>query len=63
LSRAVGTRFEPGVGGVATVLIITVPGGFEDFLHEYHAAGAQPDHVKDQVAAKYGITWARDSQA
>ena len=47
--------------GLATVLIITVPAGLDDFLREYHTAGAQPDEVKAQIAAKYGITFLRDS--
>jgi mannose-6-phosphate isomerase-like protein (cupin superfamily) len=48
------------IGGVATVLIINLPAGLDEFLHEYHAAGAQPDDVKTQIASKYGITFLRD---
>jgi mannose-6-phosphate isomerase-like protein (cupin superfamily) len=47
--------------GVATVLIINVPAGLDDFLREYHAAGVQPDDVKDRIAAKYGITFLRET--
>jgi mannose-6-phosphate isomerase-like protein (cupin superfamily) len=43
--------------GAATVLVITVPGGFEDFLREFHAAGGARGEARDQIAAKYGITW------
>ncbi len=46
--------------GVATVVIITLPAGLDEFLREYHAAGAQPDDVKAQIATKYGITFLRD---
>jgi hypothetical protein len=43
-------------GGEATVLLITVPAGLEEFLGEYHAAASE---ARDQVAAKYGITFIR----
>jgi quercetin dioxygenase-like cupin family protein len=36
----------------AVVLIITVPGGFEDFLREWHEAGGD---ARNEVAARYGI--------
>jgi mannose-6-phosphate isomerase-like protein (cupin superfamily) len=51
------------LGGLATVLIITVPAGLDDFLREYHAAGAQPEDVKAQIAAKYGVKFLRDQEA
>lgn len=57
LPRGIPHDWDVSSTGPATVLIITVPGGFEDFLREHHAAGAQPAAVKDQIAAKYGITW------
>lgn len=60
LPRGIAHDWDVTGTGPATVLIITVPGGFEDFLHEHHAAGAQPDAIKDQIAAKYGITWLPD---
>jgi quercetin dioxygenase-like cupin family protein len=63
LPRGIPHEWDVAGDGAATVLIITVPGGFEQFLHEYHTAGSQPDHMKDQIAAKYGITWGRDTQA
>ncbi len=57
LPRGVPNEWDVSGEGVATVLIITAPAGLEEFLHEYHAAGSLPDEVKDQIAAKYGITW------
>jgi mannose-6-phosphate isomerase-like protein (cupin superfamily) len=45
--------------GFATVLIITVPGGIEEFLREYHEAGAASNEIKDQIAARHGIEWVR----
>jgi mannose-6-phosphate isomerase-like protein (cupin superfamily)/catechol 2,3-dioxygenase-like lactoylglutathione lyase family enzyme len=59
LPRGIPHDWDVAGGGEATVLIITVPGGFENFLHEHHAAGSQPNEVKDQIAAKYGIRWVR----
>jgi len=55
-----GEIWDVGGEGVATVLIITVPAGLEDFLREYHEATSMPDEVKDQIAAKYGIGWIRN---
>ena len=45
------------ISGVATVLIITVPGGFEEFMRDLHAAGSRA--ARDAVAAKHGIEWVR----
>jgi mannose-6-phosphate isomerase-like protein (cupin superfamily)/predicted enzyme related to lactoylglutathione lyase len=59
LPRGIPHDWDVAGGGEATVLIITVPGGFEGFLSEYHAASAQPAEVRDQIAAKYGIKWVR----
>ena len=42
------------IGEEATVLLITVPGMLEEFLGEYHAASREQ---REQVAAKYGITF------
>ena len=46
----------------ATLLMMTVPGGLDEFLDEYHHAIADnaPDSVKDQINAKFGITWLND---
>ncbi|HZQ05164.1 MAG TPA: cupin domain-containing protein [Anaerolineae bacterium] len=44
------------VGGEATVLMITVPAMLEEFLREFHAADADK---RDEVAAKYGMTFLR----
>lgn len=44
-------------GDTATVLMITVPAMLEEFLHEYHAAPASPSGARDEVAARYGITF------
>lgn len=56
LPRGVPHAWDVVGDGHATVLIITVPGGFEDFLRDYHLAGAADNQVKDQVAARYGLT-------
>ena len=47
--------------GTATLLMMTAPAGLEEFLHEYHAAGSALNEIKDQIAAKYGITWVHNS--
>lgn len=47
--------------GEATLLIITTPGGLEEFLEEFHAAPrplAAAD--ADAIAARHGIRWVRD---
>jgi mannose-6-phosphate isomerase-like protein (cupin superfamily) len=49
--------------GTATVLLINVPAGLEEFLREYHAAGSASNDVKDQIAAKYGIEWVRGPES
>ena len=41
------------VGAEATVLMMTMPGGLDDFLAELHA----PDSDRAAVAARYGIAW------
>jgi len=61
LPRGIPHEWDVVGTGVATVLIIAAPAGLDDFLREYHAAGAQPDDIRAQVAAKYGITFLRDS--
>jgi mannose-6-phosphate isomerase-like protein (cupin superfamily) len=43
------------VGVEATVLLMTIPGGLEEFLGEFHAA--ESSEARSQVAAKYGITF------
>ena len=45
----------------ATVLLISVPAGFDEFMRELHQAGSLSDEVRDQIAAKYGITFVRPS--
>lgn len=60
LPRGIPHSWDVKGGNVATLLIITVPGGFEDFLREHHEAGSMSNDVKDQIAAKYGITWIRN---
>jgi quercetin dioxygenase-like cupin family protein len=59
LPRGIPHAWDVVGGETATLLIITVPAGLEEFLDEYHAAGAAPNEVKDQIAAKYGIKWLR----
>lgn len=63
LPRGIPHAWDVSGEDVATVLIITVPSGFEDFLWEHHEAGAAPNEFKDQIAAKYGITWVRTQEA
>jgi hypothetical protein len=46
LPRGIPHEWDVIGTGVATVLIITVPAGLDDFLREYHEAKAQPDDVK-----------------
>ena len=48
------------IGERATVLMMTVPAGLDAFLAEHHAASSASNAVKDQIAARYGITWVRD---
>ncbi|RYG48781.1 cupin domain-containing protein [bacterium] len=42
------------IGEEATVILMTVPAMLEEFLHEYHAAFADPDR-RDRVATDFGI--------
>jgi mannose-6-phosphate isomerase-like protein (cupin superfamily) len=55
LPRGVPHAWDVAGEGVATVLLITVPAGLEEFLAEYHAAASPA--ARGQVAAKYGITF------
>jgi mannose-6-phosphate isomerase-like protein (cupin superfamily) len=43
------------VGEEATLLLMTIPAGLDDFLGEFHAAPTR--EARDAVAAKYGITF------
>jgi len=45
------------IGDEAIVLLMTVPAMLEEFLHEYHDAFSKPPEVREQIAAKYGITF------
>lgn len=45
----------------ATVLIMSTPGGFDEFIRDLHQAGPVSDEVRDQIGAKYGITFVRPS--
>jgi len=45
------------VGDEATVLLLTVPAGLEEFLGEYHGASGSE---RDVVAAKHGIEFLHD---
>jgi quercetin dioxygenase-like cupin family protein len=47
------------IGGQARLLIITTPGGFEQFLREFHAA--QPDE-QERISERYGITFLPDPE-
>jgi quercetin dioxygenase-like cupin family protein len=45
------------VGDKAVVLILAAPGGLEEFLAEFHAAGDWAG--RDEVAARYGLEFPR----
>lgn len=47
------------VGRQARLLIITTPGGFEQFLREFHAA--QP-HEQERISERYGISFHPDPE-
>ena len=55
LPRGIPHAWDVSGDGTATVLILTVPAGLDEFLHEYHAAPSTPEDVRDRIAAKYGI--------
>jgi mannose-6-phosphate isomerase-like protein (cupin superfamily) len=46
-------------GAKATLLMITVPGMLEEFLHDYHAA---PREDRGTIAARYGVTFLPDDR-
>jgi hypothetical protein len=41
-------------GGIARILMMTVPAMLEEFLREFHAPSVV---TRDKIAAKYGITF------
>ena len=54
LPRQVPHSWDVFGGGIARILMMTVPAMLEEFLHEFHA----PSVVgRDKIAAKYGITF------
>jgi quercetin dioxygenase-like cupin family protein len=53
LPRGIPHSWDVTSKGTATVLIITVPAGLDDFLRDFHAEGAD----RGQVAQKYGISF------
>jgi mannose-6-phosphate isomerase-like protein (cupin superfamily) len=59
LPRGVPHGWDVVGNGEATVLLITVPGMLEEFLHDYHAV-SEPE-AREQVAEKYGITFLPNS--
>jgi mannose-6-phosphate isomerase-like protein (cupin superfamily) len=61
LPRGIPHEWDVVGAATATVLIIAAPAGLDDFLREYHTAGAQPEDVKAQLAAKYGITFLQNN--
>jgi mannose-6-phosphate isomerase-like protein (cupin superfamily) len=63
LPRGIPHAWDVSGDGAATLLILTVPAGLDEFLREYHAAGAATNDVKDRIAAKYGITFLHDAGA
>jgi mannose-6-phosphate isomerase-like protein (cupin superfamily) len=46
------------VGEEATLLMITVPGMLEEFLHEFHAVPW--GEARNEVATKYGVTFLKN---
>jgi mannose-6-phosphate isomerase-like protein (cupin superfamily) len=60
LPRGIPHAWDVAGEGVATVLIITVPAMLEEFLREYHDAPSELREARDQIAAKYGITFLPD---
>lgn len=57
LPRGIPHQWDVIGQGHATVLMITVPAMLEEFLHELHEAASMSNDAKDQIAAKYGITF------
>ena len=43
------------IGDEATVLMMTVPAGLDDFLAQFHAATSWDE--RNRIAAEYGITF------
>ena len=63
LPRGIEHAWDVAGGVAATVLIITAPGGLEEFLHEFHAAPRPlSGEASDRIAAQHGIRWVRDSR-
>ena len=59
LPRGIPHSWDVAGDGEATVLLITAPAMLEEFLRDYHAA-TSPD-ARNQVAARYGLTFLPDS--
>ena len=55
LPRGIPHAWDVAGDGVATLLMMTAPAMLEEFLREFHAAPAK--EIRDQVAAKYGLTF------
>jgi mannose-6-phosphate isomerase-like protein (cupin superfamily) len=53
LPRRIPHAWDVPGGEESVVLIITVPGGFEEFMQEFHEAA---DDERGAVAARHGIT-------
>jgi mannose-6-phosphate isomerase-like protein (cupin superfamily) len=62
LPRGIPHSWDVTSGKPATLLIITAPAGFEEFMQAYHAAGSASNEVKDQIAANFGIQWIRQEK-
>jgi mannose-6-phosphate isomerase-like protein (cupin superfamily) len=59
LPRRIPHSWDVFGGGVAQVLMITVPAMLEEFLREFHSPTIVP---RDKIAAKYGITFLHKSE-
>ncbi len=54
LPRQVPHSWDVFGGGIARILMMTVPAMLEEFLREFHAPSVV---ARDKIAAKYGITF------
>ncbi len=60
LPRNIPHSWDVFGGGIAKILMMTVPAMLEEFLREFHAPSVVS---RDKIAAKYGITFLHDSDS
>ncbi len=58
LPRDIPHSWDVFGGGIAKILMITVPAMLEEFLREFHAPSVVS---RDKIAAKYGITFLKEA--